>query len=41
MLDSEHFLLVSDNPNIRDQEARIEDVAVHAKVLMIWNARKA
>lgn len=41
VLDSERFLLVSDNQNIRDQEARIEDVAVHAKVLLIWNARKA
>lgn len=41
VLDSERFLLVSDNPNIRDQEARIEDVTVHAKVLLIWNARKA
>lgn len=41
MLDSERFLLVSDNPNIRDLEARIDDVTVHAKVLLIWNARKA
>ena len=41
VLDSERFLLVSDNPNIRDQEARIEDLTVHAKVLLIWNARKA
>lgn len=41
LIDSERFLLVSDNPNIRDQEARIEDVTVHAKVLLIWNARKA
>ncbi|MDY7554255.1 MULTISPECIES: XRE family transcriptional regulator [unclassified Pseudomonas] len=41
MLDSERFLLVSDNPHVRDQEARIEDVTVHAKVLLIWNARKA
>ena len=41
VLDSERFLLVSDNPNVRDQEARIEDVTVHAKVLLIWNARKA
>ena len=41
LLDSERFLLVSDNPHVRDQEARIEDVTVHAKVLLIWNARKA
>lgn len=40
-LDAERFLLVSDNPHVRDQEARIEDVTVHAKVLLIWNARKA
>lgn len=41
VIDAERFLLVSDNSNIRDQEARIEDVTIHAKVLLIWNARKA
>lgn len=41
LLDAERFLLVSDNPNVRDQEARIDDVTIHAKVLLIWNARKA
>ncbi|MCQ9423355.1 S24 family peptidase [Pseudomonas sp. LJDD11] len=41
VIDAERFLLVSDNLNIRDQEARIEDVTVHAKVLLIWNSRRA
>lgn len=40
-LDAERFLLISDNPKHKDQEARMEDVTIHAKVLMIWNARKA
>lgn len=40
-LDAERFLLISDNAKHKDQEARIEDVTIHAKVLMIWNARKA
>lgn len=40
-LDAERFLLISDNGKHKDQEARIEDVIIHAKVLMIWNARKA
>lgn len=41
LLDSERFLLVSDNKHVRDLEARIDDVTIHAKVLLIWNARKA
>ncbi|WP_122678417.1 LexA family transcriptional regulator [Pseudomonas viridiflava] len=39
--DAERFWLISDNTKHKDQEARIEDVTIHAKVLMIWNARKA
>lgn len=41
MCDEDHFWLISDNEKHKDQQARIEDVAVHAKVLLIWNARKA
>jgi phage repressor protein C with HTH and peptisase S24 domain len=41
MCDEEHFWLISDNEKHKDQQARIEDVAIHAKVLLIWNARKA
>lgn len=41
MCDEDHFWLISDNEKHKDQQARIEDVAVHAKVLLIWNAKKA
>jgi phage repressor protein C with HTH and peptisase S24 domain len=40
-LDEEHFRLISDNPHYENQTARVDDVAIHAKVLLIWNARKA
>lgn len=40
-LDEDHFRLISDNPHYENQTARIDDVTVHAKVLLIWNARKA
>lgn len=39
-MDEDHVWLISDNPNNKDQTARIEDVSIHAKVLMVWNARK-
>ncbi|EXF45239.1 Cro/CI family transcriptional regulator [Pseudomonas sp. BAY1663] len=38
--DAEHFWLISDNPKNKDLEARIEDVTIHAKVLLVWNAKK-
>lgn len=41
MCDEEHFWLISDNQKHKDQQARIDDVTIHAKVLLIWNARKA
>lgn len=41
MADEDHFWLISDNEKHKDQQARIDDVAIHAKVLLIWNARKA
>ncbi|MEQ7921170.1 S24 family peptidase [Xanthomonas sp. WHRI 1810A] len=40
-LDEEHYRLISDNQHYENQTARIEDVTIHAKVLLIWNARKA
>lgn len=40
-LDEEHYRLISDNPHYENQTARIDDVTIHAKVLLIWNARKA
>jgi phage repressor protein C with HTH and peptisase S24 domain len=40
-LDDAHYRLISDNPHYENQTARIEDVTIHAKVLLIWNARKA
>ncbi|WP_448645455.1 S24 family peptidase [Pseudomonas mediterranea] len=40
-LDEEHFRLISDNQHYENQTARIDDVTIHAKVLLIWNARKA
>lgn len=39
--DAEHFWLISDNPKHKDQAARVEDVTIHAKVLLIWNVRQA
>lgn len=40
-LDEDHFRLISDNPRYENQTARVDDVTVHAKVLLIWNAKKA
>ncbi|MBF8780980.1 LexA family transcriptional regulator [Pseudomonas fulva] len=40
-LDENHFRLISDNQHYENQTARIDDVTIHAKVLLIWNARKA
>ncbi|WP_426618300.1 S24 family peptidase [Pseudomonas rustica] len=39
--DEEHYRLISDNKHYESQTARIDDVTIHAKVLLIWNARKA
>ena len=38
--DEDHVWLISDNPHNKDQQARIDDVTIHAKVLLVWNARK-
>lgn len=40
-LDEDNYRLISDNKHYESQTARIEDVTIHAKVLLIWNARKA
>lgn len=38
--DEDHIWLISDNRNYDKQSARIDDVTIHAKVLLVWNARK-
>lgn len=40
-LNEDHYRLISDNKHYENQTARIEDVTIHAKVLLIWNAKKA
>lgn len=40
-LDEENYRLISDNQHYENQTARIEDVTIHAKVLFVWNGRKA
>ncbi|MBP5969433.1 XRE family transcriptional regulator [Pseudomonas iridis] len=40
-LDEEHYRLISDNQHYENQTARVDDVTIHAKVLFIWNGRKA
>ncbi|MCY1287716.1 Peptidase S24-like protein [compost metagenome] len=40
VLDEKNYLLISDNDRYPNQTARMEDVIFHAKVLLIWNARK-
>lgn len=39
-LDGDHYRLISDNQHYENQTARIDDVVIHAKVLLVWNARK-
>lgn len=41
IMDAEHFKLKSDNEKYDPQVARIDDVTIHARVLLIWNTRKA
>lgn len=38
--DEDHVWLISDNKNYEKQAARIDDVIIHAKVLLVWNAKK-
>lgn len=37
--DEDHIWLISDNPRNKDLQARIDDVTIHAKVLLVWNAK--
>ncbi|MCH7419612.1 XRE family transcriptional regulator [Pseudomonas mosselii] len=39
-MDEGHLWLISDNIHYEKQQARIEDITVHAKVLLVWNVRK-
>ena len=41
MHDAEHFDMISDHEKHKDRIVPIDDVTIHAKVLLIWNARKA
>ncbi|MDM9601367.1 XRE family transcriptional regulator [Pseudomonas shirazica] len=41
MHDAEHFDMISDHEKHKDRVVPIGDVTIHAKVLLIWNARKA
>lgn len=38
--DEDHIWLISDNKNYEKQSARIDDLTIHAKVLLVWNAKK-
>lgn len=40
-LDEDHYRLISDNQHYENQTARVDDVTIHAKVLFIWNGKKA
>lgn len=40
LLDSERVEIISDNPTYGPRTARIEDLFVHARVLVAWNAKK-
>jgi phage repressor protein C with HTH and peptisase S24 domain len=40
MVDEGHLRMISDNKHYENQTARIEDVTIHAKVLLVWNAQK-
>jgi len=38
--DEDHVWLISDNRNYEKQSARIDDITIHAKVILVWNAKK-
>lgn len=38
--DEDHLWLISDNRHYEKQSARMDDVTIHAKVLLVWNANK-
>lgn len=39
-VDEDHLRMISDNKHYENQTARIDDVTIHAKVLLVWNAQK-
>lgn len=39
-VDEDHLRMISDNKHYENQTARFDDVAIHAKVLLVWNAQK-
>lgn len=40
MIDAERVAIISDNPSYQPVPARIDDLYVHARVLVAWNAKK-
>ena len=40
MVDAENIWLISDNPHHKSQTVRLDEVIIHARVLLVWNARK-
>lgn len=38
--DADHFELISDNPKHKDRTVPMDEVTIHAKVLLVWNAQK-
>jgi phage repressor protein C with HTH and peptisase S24 domain len=38
--DADRFDMISDNEKHKDRTVPVEDVIIHAKVLLVWNARK-
>jgi phage repressor protein C with HTH and peptisase S24 domain len=39
-VDAEHLELISDNPKHKDRVVNSDEVAIHARVLLVWNAQK-
>ncbi|PHN79926.1 S24 family peptidase [Pseudomonas syringae] len=39
-VDENHYKLISDNQHYENQTARTDDLAIHAKVLFVWNGKK-
>ncbi|WJN60911.1 Phage repressor protein cI [Pseudomonas sp. SO81] len=39
-VDAESIELISDNPKHKDRVVSLDEVAIHARVLLVWNAQK-
>ena len=39
-VDADRLELISDNPNHKDRVVSADEVAIHARVLLVWNAQK-